>query len=130
MKTIKERRLDFINTELGYFIEDPSRRAYNKETKTCMYWDKTTGNKCVVGRHIPEDKYSQVSEGMLVDTEKDDGGLVIFNLLPLELQELGVTFLARCQEFHDSEDNFTETGLSEEGIKELAIIKKAHCGVN
>jgi hypothetical protein len=123
MTTIEERRLNFLNEKLGYFIEDPSRRAYNQETG-CMYWDKSTGNKCLIGREIPEEKYNEQYEGNVVRSNE------IFNLLPESIQGLGITFLCRCQGLHDEEAYWTDTGLSERGLTKLADIKEIFCGVN
>lgn len=130
IKIIEQRRLDFINTELSYFAKDPNKRAYNKETQTCMYWDKTTGNKCVIGKHIPEDKYNEHFESKLLQSIDKNGERFIFNLLPLEIQELGLYFLQDCQLFHDYKYNFNETGLSQQGLETINYLKERYCNNN
>ena len=133
MTTIEERRLNFLNEKLGYFIEDPSRRAYNQETESCMYWDKSTGNKCLIGRELPEDKYSKNLEGNSIFC-KEEGDIEeatsIFDLLPIAIQELDIEFLYNSQKLHDNSFYWTLTGLSEIGLKKLNDIKKTYCNVN
>lgn len=129
MTTIEERRLNFLNEKLGYFIEDPSKRAYNKETESCMYWDKSTGNKCLIGRELLEDKYDESFEGKGI-TYIDEQEVCIFNLLPVSIQELGLCFLAVCQRLHDENSYWNENGLSNKGKSKLKDIKDDYCNVN
>lgn len=129
MTTIEERRLNFLNEKLGYFIEDPSRRAYNTETESCMYWDKSTGNKCLIGMEISEDKYDESFEKKAV-TCNEQGKNTIFDLLPVNVQELGIYFLSACQLLHDEKSYWTEDGLSSSGKSELAHVKGVFCNVN
>ena len=129
MTTIEKRRLNFLKEKLGYFIEDPSRRAYNKETESCMYWDKSTGNKCLIGMEIPEKKYNKNYENASLEYEKN-GEKIIFNQLPVAIQELGLYFLAECQRLHDDEAYWTEKGLSDKGVARLNFIKANYCNVN
>jgi hypothetical protein len=130
MTTIEERRLNFINEKLGYFIEDPSRRAYNQKTESCMYWDKSTGNKCLIGMEIPKEKYNKAYEGKSLTFENSLRKNSVFDLLPVEVQELGVYFLKRCQCLHDEESYWDEDGLSDRGESKLASIKAKYCNVN
>lgn len=129
MTTIEERRLNFLNEKLGYFIEDPSKRAYNKETESCMYWDKSTGNKCLIGMEIPEEKYSEKYEGHSFTYEENEEK-IIFNQLPVVIQKLGLYFLAKCQRLHDNKTYWTEDGLSDKGVARLNFIKAIYCNVN
>lgn len=108
---LKTKQLNFIETELGYYIADPSKRSTNGSY--CFY-KHANGNKCVIGKHIPEDKYTdKLENGYSV------GNIEIWELLPKSIQQLGKPFLQECQYIHDNEDNWTDTGLSEEG--ELAV---------
>ena len=125
MTTIEERRLNFLNEKLGYFIEDPSRRAYNQKTESCMYWDKSTGNKCLIGMELPEEKYNEAYEGKSLTFKNS-----VFDLLPVEVQELSKTFLFQCQCLHDEESYWDEDGLSDRGESKLASIKAKYCNVN
>ena len=129
MTTIEERRLNFLNEKLGYFIEDPSRRAYHTETESCRYWDKFTGNKCLIGRELPEDKYDESFEGKSI-TYIEEQEVCIFDLLPVSIQELGLCFLAVCQRLHDENSYWNENGLSNKGKSKLKDIKDDYCNVN
>ena len=130
MTTIEDRRLNFLNEKLGYFIEDPSRRAYNQKTESCMYWDKSTGNKCLIGMEIPKEKYNEAYEGKSLTFENSLRKNSVFDLLPVEVQELGVYFLKRFQRLHDQDAYWTEEGLSNRGIGKLNFIKEKYCNVN
>lgn len=130
MTTIEERRLNFLNEKLGYFIEAPSRRAYNQETESCMYWDKSTDNKCLIGMEIPEEKYNEAYEGESLTFENSLRKNSVFDLLPVEVQELSKDFLFQCQRLHDGDVYWTEEGLSNRGIGKLNFIKEEYCNVN
>ena len=49
--SLKKQQLKFIETELGYYIADPSKRSSNGTY--CYYKNAATGNKCVIGKQIP-----------------------------------------------------------------------------
>ena len=129
MTTIEDRRLNFLNEKLGYFIEDPSRRAYNQKTESCMYWDKSTGNKCLIGMELPEEKYDESFESKIINFHFNEKGS-IFSLLSKDIQELGLYFLQVCQCLHDEESYWDEDGLSDSGKSKLASIKADYCNVN
>lgn len=115
--SLKKQQLEFIKTELGYYIADPSKRSSNGTY--CYYKNAATGNKCVIGKQIPNEKYIDRLEGYSV------GATEIFSLLPESVQHLGRPFLQECQYIHDNEDNWTDTGLSEEGELALSNLKSS-----
>ena len=114
--SLKKQQLKFIETELGYYIADPSKRSSNGNY--CFYRN-ANGNKCVIGKQIPNEKYIDRLEGYSV------GATEIFSLLPESVQHLGRPFLQECQYIHDNEDNWTDTGLSEEGELALSNLKSS-----
>ena len=122
MKTVEEKRLDFINSELDYFIKDPSRRSVD-QTDSCYYRHPEDGRPCLIGKQIADSDYSPELEGESV------GYSDVFPLLSKEIQELEEHFLNTLQEFHDDSDNWATTGLSELGKKELNQIKRVFCGI-
>lgn len=108
--SLKKQQLKFIESELGYYIADPSKRSSNGNY--CFY--RNGSNTCVIGKQIPKEKYTDsLEDGYSVSANE------IFSLLPESVQQLGIPFLQACQGIHDNEDNWTEVGLSEEG--ELAV---------
>ena len=120
MKTIEERRRLFLDKTVEYYGEDLSRRAIN-EDDSC-YYRASDGKKCAIGRHIPDDKYSEDIEGNFVKA--------IFNLLPSEIQEFGTKFLSNVQMLHDENEywNYKEgKGLSERGKQKYDYIIKRYC---
>lgn len=108
---LKQQQLKFIETELGYYIADPSRRSRNGSL--CFY-KHPNGSTCVIGKQIPEDKYTDNLENGYSVSDS-----FVFDKLPESVQQLGKPFLQECQYIHDYESNWTNTGLSEEG--ELAV---------
>ena len=116
--SLKKQQLKFIETELGYYIADPSKRS--SDGTYCLYRNAFNGNKCVIGKQIPNEKYTdRLEDGYSV------GSPEIFSLLPESIQQLGKPFLQECQYIHDNEDNWTDTGLSEEGELELSNLKSS-----
>ena len=114
--SLKKQQLEFIKTELGHYITDPSKRS--SYGNYCFYRN-ANGNKCVIGKQIPNEKYIDRLEGYSV------GATEIFSLLPESVQHLGRPFLQECQYIHDNEDNWTDTGLSEEGELALSNLKSS-----
>jgi len=122
--TIEQKRLDFINSELGYFIEDPSRRSVDKKGD-CYYRHPDDGRPCLIGKQISDEDYD-------LGMENDAVGCVdkyVWNKLSKDIQNLGGDFLSSLQRFHDSYRNWTSTGLSEEGEYTLNGIKEKYCGI-
>ncbi len=116
MNELQQRRLDFFNETVAYYSEDPiGRRAVAIDNDryqpsiTCFYRTEG-GRKCAIGRHIPDDKYDSIMEGVSIQ------GPMIQAALLQEVLALGADFLREVQYFHDREDNWTSTGLSEQGM--------------
>jgi hypothetical protein len=115
--SLKKQQLEFIKTELGHYIADPSKRS--SYGNYCFY-KNANGNKCVIGKQIPNEKYTdKLEDGYSVDSPE------IFSLLPESIQQLGKPFLQECQYIHDNEDNWTDTGLSKEGELALSNLKSS-----
>jgi hypothetical protein len=121
-KIIEERRLKFIETELGYYIEDPSRRSVDKDGG-CYYRHPDDGRPCLIGKQISDSDYADDIEYCGI------GGSQVGTKLSKEVQELGEWFLVDLQNFHDTEENWTITGLSVDGVEELNRVKQEYCGI-
>lgn len=124
-KTLEQKRLDFLNDTVSYYSADTSRRCFRVITgntgytfNRCMY--RYNGKTCAIGRHIADDQYHPTIEGCSVKQQ------TVFNLLPLNVQELGEHFLIDIQTLHDIDSYWeSESGLTEEGAKAVEkIIKK------
>lgn len=123
-KTIEERRLDFINSELGYFIEDPSRRSVDKQGN-CYYRHPDDNRPCLIGKQISDKDYDSGMEQEAIGCEDK----YVWNKLSKDIQNLGQDFLSLLQRLHDYYANWTDTGLSEEGEYSLNRIKEKYCGI-
>ena len=99
-KTLEQRRLDFIETELGYFIENPSRRSVDKKGD-CYYRHPDDGRPCLIGKQIPDSDYT-------LSLEDEAIGCVdkkVWNTLSESIQELGIAFLSLMQRLHNNKLN-------------------------
>lgn len=115
MKTIEQRRKEFLDETVEFYSEDVSRRAINEIGK-CRY-RMNNGNKCAIGRWIPDEKYKLSLEGTSCNSE-------MLKILPDEIQELGCKFLWMVQQLHDRPQHWNKEGLTEEGKKYIKEIKK------
>lgn len=71
-----------------------------RKGKTCVYFNKETGNKCAFGVLIPEDKYNLAFENTtVVDLETNSPGLLCSFGLPSDSKSLD--FFQRAQGIHD-----------------------------
>lgn len=87
----------FINT----FVKDPTKRA--KSEGACSYYDKDTGNKCIVGHMLyhPEDVKLQGAGVRQLTTNNNDPDPELFKP---EFVDVDINLLEDLQELHD--DNF------------------------
>lgn len=123
MKTIQERRLDFINSEFYPYIDNPKLRAVD-DNSICFYLDPETGNQCIIGKQIPKDKCSPDIEGCSLTTND-----LVFSLLPKDVRELGRTFLVTLQKLHDLNCYWDDNKFNELGQDRLEEIKKEYCTI-
>lgn len=115
MFDVKAARREFLDKSLGFYIEDPSRRSVS--TNKC-YYRSPDGKKCVIGMHIPDNKYTPELENLRATEVR------VWTRLPAFVTALGAGFLSRVQELHDAESFWTSTGLSEFGLQRLSEIKR------
>ena len=118
MNTLQKEQLKFAKDTFKFYGEKPSRRAV-KPWGGCNYRSENGKKSCAIGRHL-ETKLARE----LDDDHNGDGSNVgrIFDRLPAKLKKLGKSFLARIQEWHDSCDNFTSVGLTEDGEEDKVEI--------
>lgn len=116
-KTETLTRKDFLDNMIAYYSEDPVHRRSKDEKGWCCYRD-WRGNKCAIGRWIPDESYCKSMEGFRVCAIMED--------LPSHVQALGEDFLMDVQQLHDGDHNWCETGLSNEGKVKLGKITKKY----
>lgn len=122
---------EFLLDTLEYYSADTSRRCLGHGR--CYYSPKglaTTGNGCAIGRWLPE----SLKESM--DTAYDGNSLPVrllfdskeysnfLSAFPDMLKLLSPVFLSAVQRLHDSDDNWSENGISDEGKKSAANLVK------
>lgn len=114
-----------VETLLHYNIKN---RGYNRAADNCTYLDKSTGNKCAVGRCILDSELEKVCVFEQEQINQGDGSPSVakleanFNdidsLLSPEYRGHDAAFWGRLQFFHDSSYMWNEDGfdLSENNL--------------
>ena len=93
--SIKQRRIKLIKDTYKFYSENPDKVSVDRNivvNGTC-YYKSPDGNKCAIGRFIPDDEYSNNFEGKIATT--------IFDDLNINLKKLGSHFLYDLQNLHD-----------------------------
>ncbi len=124
MENLKEKQLKVLNDTVNHFNKG-NRSVSNVHNNSSGCWyapqnDTTTG--CAIGRLIEDKSICRILDkrGAYISEEN------AFDLLPAELQALGQGFLINLQQLHDYGGNWNQTGLSEEGKREVEIIKNRY----
>lgn len=123
MKSIKERRLEFLEDTIEYYSSDPINKRsffYSTNDEAC-YYRSPEGKKCAIGRHISDNKYNKSME------EKNLFGILDYSpdSLPKEILELDIYFLFEIQILHDKSEFWDNNGLTVEGLEFVNLIKKS-----
>lgn len=122
MKTLRQLRRDFLNdTKNHYNSKNRSANDYGN----CKYYPPEYSNSegCAIGRKIKDKTLClRLDEPRKCGTGAIYSG--IFIQLPKSLRVLGRMFLAKCQDLHDTESNWDDQGLSEEGKQCVRFIRK------
>jgi len=139
-------KLEIIQETVKFYGDDPSRRAVIQSSETasgyaCVYFDPKTGNKCAFGRCANLDAQIFATAPFLRTVplrEKADWVRALVDgskgaeyankelnkiLLP-EYRGHDLEFWSAIQYFHDCDEHFTKTGLSELGKLELENLIK------
>ena len=93
--SIKQRRLKMIKDTYKFYSENPDKISVEKRNivNNRCYYKSLKGNKCAIGRFIPDDEYS-------FDLELK-GVSYIYYRLNAHLRKLGKDFLVELQSLHD-----------------------------
>jgi hypothetical protein len=113
METAK-LQLAFLEDTIKHF-NSTNRGVNTGDRYTCSYYAG-----CAIGRHLPKELCLRLDD--FENSGINHRG--IFDLLPQELQALGMSFLSRVQNLHDDEDNWDEKGLTTQGLEKANVIKK------
>lgn len=114
---------EFLLDTLEYYSLDTSRRCTNKDGR-CYYSPKnavTTGNGCAIGRHLPDALKEALDaasdgDGITVEALFTDGDYPhLHQGVPDLLKNLPVDFLYKVQRFHDGNQNWNSSGLTDDG---------------
>lgn len=103
---IKARRLAFLEEMCAHY-NNTNRAA--TESGACFYGPAPHSRGCAIGAWVPALSGCR-GPIFLVQSE-------IPKILPDWMQSMGIRFLADCQVLHDNSEFWTDTGLSNEGLK-------------
>lgn len=105
----KKQRAFLIEGCLHFNSENRSQSSNG----TCLYMPATKNTDgCFIGRKIRSKSIKKAIDKYSGDTSVNS----VFDSLPKTLQKYGMDFLNSCQKLHDFTANWTETGLSEDGL--------------
>lgn len=107
---LKDKRLALLEETANHF-NLKNRSTDPEASNRCIY----SGVGCAIGRKIADKELCAKLDSKLPKTSGVSNDEV-FDQLPDDLQCLGQDYLAWVQQFHDAERNWTETGMSKEGI--------------
>ena len=110
MKTIDEKRKQWLDTHLKPYLENPSNRAMNGEV--CCY-RTPDGRKCIIGQDIPDKKYIPIMDDITNSSISCNDYVV--DVIPKSTKDLGMDFLKDCQNLHDMSSHWNAEGLSKQG---------------
>lgn len=86
-------KLKLLNETIEYYWGIPERKCMNS-LERCQYSATETSEGCAIGRLIPHDLSQKLDLKAATVAE-------IFEELPLEIQEYGLSFLTALQDAHD-----------------------------
>lgn len=107
-----------LNMTKQEFFDDTIKHFNSNNRGTDSFGGCSYEVGCAIGRHIKDKELCQ-----RLDEQADSSVTYIFDMLPFELQELGVEFLVSMQSLHDDPSFWDEEGLSAFGemrAKEIA----------
>lgn len=115
----QQKLIDVLNDTVEFYGEDPQGRRATNEHDQCMYLVPETGNKCAVGRLLPEEGLNLIAyafESALGDRVRP----VCIKYLP----EIPVRFLRHVQFLHDGKLywDYNDKGLTGSGVEQYYII--------
>lgn len=112
--TLKEKKLALLEETANHFNLG-NRSTLGGCATQCRYG----GVGCAIGRKIRSRKLRDK-----LDNAPWCGVTAIFDELPSYLQKFGIPFLNQLQNLHDIIRHWTETGLSESGVRYVAEMKR------
>ncbi len=102
---------EFLKDTIEFFTLD--NRGFDPDTNNCNY-HCIDGNKCAIGRYMTVE---MADKSDYQNWDIDD--IIQEKLLPKNVIDLGNNFLHDIQSLHDTESNWNDEGLSEEGKRNV-----------
>lgn len=115
----------------NHFVKNPNKRGVSEfeGRPICVYYKADTRNKCAVGMCLTTKALSYIGrehfEGDVRDLDDFLSNNLDFYMKP-EYKGHSLTFWDDLQTLHDSPRCWTNTGLSDGGQEQLALLKKLY----
>jgi len=103
------KSIELITDTRDFYAADPSRRA--RKGLSCLYSDPESGNQCAVGRCMTKGPWLEFI-GEFSELKKNYS---LHEFLRSEFHAIQTDLWIDLQNWHDSDHNFTSTGLTERG---------------
>lgn len=130
MKNKQLSALEIIEETVKYYSKSPEKRRA-MDHGDCVYLAEN-GNKCAVGRCMnkhAEFNYQGSVDSYVNDQCKYDQNFKLDNHLFPRYRGKSNDFWYSLQQLHDTEDNWDEKGLTQQGKSEVNYIKKKYASV-
>lgn len=119
MRATHKEMIAFLEEGINYYRADTRRRSI--KNGVCYYNPLNTGNSisegCFIGRQIEPKLRKSISQ------RQDAGRVNSFfrcnpELIPAKLLKYPIDFLMACQNLHDTDDNWSEAGMTGYGCRQ------------
>lgn len=124
MKTLQEKRLEFLNETVGFYTNNPRSVT---ENGICIYSPSEKSVGCAIGRHIEDKELCYQLDHHRQGGTPATGIRYTFEFLPLKLKEFGKDFLRSVQSLHDNDHCWERKGLSKLGKEVYNKIINNYC---
>ena len=123
-KDLRNAREEFLIESLDFYTEDPNNLRASDINGGCTYSPKNKrGNQgCMIGRHLTPEQQNQGDDDTITGDTSWSSIVYHIDNVPDKLIYLKTDFLDNCQNLHDSNANWTSTGLTEDGKENVVKI--------
>lgn len=103
------KSIQLITETRDFYSADPSRRA--RKGLSCLYSDPESGNQCAVGRCMTPGPWRE----FIGDFDEVRKNFNLSEVIRPEYYNIPTDLWTALQDWHDSDQNFSSTGLTERG---------------
>ena len=125
-RTVEERMRFILDDTTSFF--NSNNRCYSRYSGSCLYYDRTTGYQCAIGRYFPGDeKFDVLREEDCNVQDLIRNYKYLWNEIKI-FRGISKSFLTSLQNLHDCADFWNKDGLSDEGVEKVRRMKLMYLG--